>query len=81
MLYEVITIARQDARGPDDLVERTDHLREQAVHPLRERLHDEMLAVAIHHERGQQIRLRVHEAHGGRIDPQPVPVGDRALEA
>ena len=74
-------VPRQDAGGRDELLEQADQVGQQPVRPLRERLHDEAVAVPIDDERGQQVRLAVHQPVRGGVDAERRAVGDRALEA
>ena len=48
--------------------EHAGHRRQQPIHALRQRLHDQVVAVAIDDERRQQVRLAVHEPVRGRVE-------------
>ena len=76
-------VARQDARRREQLDEQLRHRRQQAIHALRQRLHDQVVAVAIDDERRQQIGFAVHQPVGGRVELQRCrgtgsPVSSRA---
>ena len=67
-------------RGCSRSVKRRDDRRQQPVHALRQRLHDEVVAVPIDDERRQQVGLAVHEAVRRRVDRQRLAKRDRRLD-
>ena len=66
--------------APVMLGEQLHERRRQAIHPLRQRLHHEIVVVAIDDQRRQQIGFAVHEAEGGGVDLQRVAEPDRRVE-
>ncbi len=73
-------VAREDAFRAGHLGEQPDQRRRQAIHPLRQGLHHEIVAVAIDDQRRQQVGLAVHEAEGGGVDLQRVAEANRGVE-
>ncbi len=73
-------VAGKDSTRSDLLVEEVDDLRQQPIHALRERLDDEVVAVAIHDERRQQIGLAVNQPIRGRIDAERAPERQRGVD-
>ncbi len=57
-------VARDDPLGLEDLIQARSDLRLGGVHALVERLHDQVIAVAIHYQRWQQVGLAVDHAIG-----------------
>ena len=55
-------------------------IRQQPIGALRQRLHDEVVAVAIDDERRKQIAFAVHEPIRGGVDVEPLAERDRLLE-
>ena len=55
-------------RGLQQLAQRRDDDRQQPVHALRQRLHDQVVAVAIDDQRRQQVGFAVDQPVGGRVD-------------
>ena len=55
--------------------------RQQPIHALRQRLHDQISAVAIHDQRRQQIAFTVHEAIRRRVDVRARAEVDRRRES
>ncbi len=76
--------ARRCARGCRSaairLVEHARPLRHQPIGRLRQRLEDEVVAVAIDDERRQQVAFAVDEAIGGGVDLQRLAEPDRLIE-
>ena len=66
-------VAGEDAGRREQLLQQLRDRRQQPIHALRERLHDEVVAVPIDDERRQQIRLAVNESIGRRIELQRFP--------
>ena len=58
--------------------ERGSHDRQERVHALRQRLHDEIPGVAIDHERWEQVCLTMNQAIGVGIELQRAPKLNRA---
>jgi hypothetical protein len=63
------------------LDEQPGDVRQQSVRPLRQRLHNEVITIAIHDERWQEVRLAVHEAIGGGIQREGGAEGDGLLQS
>ena len=63
-------VAREDAGRREQLPQQRGDRRQQPIHALRQRLHDQVVAVPIDHERRQQIRLAVDESIRRRIELQ-----------
>ncbi len=57
-------VARHDPLGVEDLLQAGRDLVLGGVHALVEGLHDQVVAVAVHHQRGQQVGFAVHHAVG-----------------
>ena len=74
-------VSRQNPARADDVVQRLNDGRRQLFHALRQRLHDEIVAVAIDDERRQQVGFAVNEPIRSRVDPQRRSKSDRRLEA
>ena len=74
-------VAGQDASRCQRFLQRGDHVGYQRVHPLRQRLHHQIVPVAIHDQRGQQIGFTVHQAIGGGVNRQTLAELHGALEA
>ena len=74
-------VARENAARVQKIVQRRDDRWQQTIHPLRQRLHDEVVAVAIDDERRQQIGLAVDEAVCRRVDGERLAERDRRLDA
>jgi hypothetical protein len=73
-------VARQDARWSEHIDERTRDRRQQPIHPLRQRLQHETVAIPIDDERGQQITFAVDEAPRGRVELQRFAKSNRVLQ-
>ena len=73
-------VARQNAGGRRQLGEQSRDLRETPIHRLRERLHDEVLRVAVHDQRRQPVRFAMDEPVRGGVDPKRVAVPDGGCE-
>ena len=82
--FEQTGRADRCARGfravPSCSVEEVDDQRQQPIHALRERLDDEVVAVAIDDERRQQIGLAVNQPIRGRIDAERAPERERGVD-
>ena len=52
----------------------------QAIHALRQRLHDQVIAVAIDDQRREQVGLAVHQAVGRGVERQRRAEGHRAFQ-
>ena len=74
-------VAREDAARVQQILERRDDQRQQAIHPLRQRLDDEVLAVPIDDERRQEIRFAVDQPIRRRVDRERLAERDRRLDA
>ena len=74
-------VAHEDARRPQPIAEYRDDVRLQPLRRLRQRLHDEIVAVAIDDQRRQQIALAVDQPIGRRVDAQPLAEADGLIEA
>ena len=55
-------VARHDAARREDLLQAGGDIGFGGVHALIERLHHQIVAIAIHHQRGQQVGFAVHHA-------------------
>ena len=74
-------VAREDPGGPDELRQRRRDLRQPAIGPLRQRLHDQVVAVPIDDQRRQPVRLAVDEPVRRRVERQRLAIGDRRGQA
>src|SRR5207245_1152192 len=74
-------VSREDAFRTKELLERRDDDRQESIHPLGQRLHDQMLTVSIDDERRKEIRLAMNEAIGGRVDFERRAKPDSRVEA
>ena len=63
-------VSRQDAGRREQLDEQRRDLRQHPVGRLRQRLHHEVVAVAIDDQPRQQVRLAVHQPAGGGVEPE-----------
>ena len=73
-------VSEEDSARPEKLRQERDDRVEPAIAPLRKRLHDENVAIAIDDERRKAVRLGVDHSIGIRIDAELVSIRDRALE-
>ena len=80
-LADLRIVARQHAFGAGELDEQRRERRAKAIHALRQRLHDEIVVIAIDDQRRQQIRLAVHQPVRRGVDLQRRAERDRAIEA
>jgi len=55
--------------------------RQQPIHALRQRLHHEVVAIAIDHQRREQVRFAVHQAIRCGLDFERIPELDRRLDS
>ena len=74
-------VADQDAGRPEPIAEHGDDLRLQPLGRLRQRLHHEIVAVAIDDQRRQQVALAVDQPIGGGVDGQRLTEADRLIES
>ena len=65
-------VSRKDPGGPDELVQQPRDPGQLPVHPLRERLDDEHVRIAVDDERRQQVPLAVDQTIRGGIDGEAV---------
>jgi hypothetical protein len=73
-------VAGKDPRGPEQIAQRSDDLSDAPIHPLGERLQDEMVAVAIDDEGWEAICFAVDETAGCRVDAERRAIVDRRLQ-
>jgi hypothetical protein len=73
-------VALEDALRIEPLREDPHDLVLETLGGLREGLDDEVVAVAIHHERGQAVPLGMDESAGGRPPGQRLAPADGGLE-
>ena len=74
-------VAGQNAARLQPIAERGDDRRQTSIHRLRQRLHDQVVAVIVDDQRRQQIGFAVDEAVGGRVDAERLAKRDRGVEA
>ena len=74
-------IARQDGGWSEHLHEQLGDLVATSIHPLGERLHDQILSVPIDDQRRQSVGLGVHQPVGVSIDLERLAVRDRGLQS
>ncbi len=73
-------VSRQHSRRPGRLDDQRNELGERPIHPLRQRLHDDHVGVAVDDERREQIGFAVHEPKRRGIDGQALAIGDRGID-
>ena len=71
----------QDSRRLHQLHQRRGDLRQAPVDALRERLHDQVIAVLVDDERRQAVRFAMHQPVRRRVELQQVPIRDRRRQA
>ena len=74
-------VAFDDTGGAGALDEQPGQQWQQRVGALRQRLHDQHVAVAIDHDRRQQVGLAVHETPGRAVDGERLAEPQRGIEA
>ncbi len=73
-------VPRQDAGRLHDLEQALRDERQQAIHPLRECLHHQIVAVPVDDQRRQQVRFAVDETIRARVELQGRSIPDRGVE-
>ena len=66
--------------GLNQLDQQLGDLRQQPIGPLRQRLHDEVVAVTIDDERRHQVAFAMHQPIRGGVDVEPLAKRDGLLE-
>ena len=74
-------VAREHASWLKEVAQDGDDFRLQAIHRLRQRLHDKVVAVFVDHQRGEKVGFAVHEPIRGRVDAKRVAERDGGLES
>ena len=67
-------VAGHDALGMENLFQAGDDLAARGVHALVERLHDQVIAVAVHDQGGEEVGLGVDYAVGVAVRRERTPV-------
>jgi hypothetical protein len=73
-------VAREDAGRLHPFDQQLDQLRQQSIHPLRQGLNDEIVAIPIDDKRWKQIAFAVDETIRGCIDAELFAKRDRQLQ-
>jgi hypothetical protein len=63
-------VACKNSAGREALLEHGDNARQQAIHPLRKRLHDQIVAVTVDDQRREKVGFAVNQPVGGGIDAE-----------
>ena len=73
-------IARENAFRIQPVSQRTNDNRQQPIRSLRQRLHNQIVAIPIDDEGGKQVGLAVHEPVRVAVDVQRFPKGNRRVD-
>jgi hypothetical protein len=73
-------VPRKYPERPNELNQQLREFGKQSIDALRKRLHDQIVAIAIDDEGGQQICFAMNEAIRGRVDVQRFAKAQRLLE-
>ena len=73
-------VARENPARLQQLGEHRRQRRQQPIHPLRQRLNDQVVAVAVDNQRRQEVRFAVHQPIRARVDRERLAKRDRRFE-